>query len=256
MTVNRVLLESYLSNLRLYSFVEYHQSFAQDAAQNNQSYQDYLLALAQQEANERDRKREQQRIRAAKFPVLKDLSDFDFSTIPSLNLQRILDLARGEYLDKAQSIILVGNPGLGKTHIAIGLALAACRQYQRVRFYNVAGLVNDLIKAQQAQELDKFLKAALRHRLIVLDELGFIPFSKLGSHLMFQFCSALHEQVSLIITTNLKFSDWSEVFGDEKLTLALLDRLTHKAHIIEFIGDSYRFRQRLQLDGFSETPSD
>ena len=256
MTVNRVLLESYLSNLRLYSFVEYHQSFAQDAAQNNQSYQDYLLALAQQEANERDRKREQQRIRAAKFPVLKDLSDFDFSTIPSLNLQRILDLARGEYLDKAQCIILVGNPGLGKTHIAIGLALAACRQYQRVRFYNVAGLVNDLIKAQQAQELDKFLKAALRHRLIVLDELGFIPFSKLGSHLMFQFCSALHEQVSLIITTNLKFSDWSEVFGDEKLTLALLDRLTHKAHIIEFIGDSYRFRQRLQLDGFSETPSD
>jgi DNA replication protein DnaC len=256
MTVNRILLESYLANLRLYSFVEYHQSFAQDAAQNNQSYQDYLFALAQQEANERDRKREQQRIRTAKFPVLKDLSDFDFSAIPGLKLQRILDLARGEYLDKAQSIILVGNPGLGKTHIAIALALAACRQYHRVRFYNVAGLVNDLIKAQQAQELDKFLKVALRHHLIVLDELGFIPFSKLGSHLMFQFCSALHEQVSLIITTNLKFADWSEVFGDEKLTLALLDRLTHKAHIIEFIGDSYRFRQRLLLDGFSDTPLD
>ena len=135
------------------------------------------------------------------------------------------------------------------------MALAACRQFHRVRFYNVAALVNDLISAQQHHQLDKFIKTALRHRLIVLDELGFIPFSKLGSHLMFQFCSALQEKVSLIVTTNLKFADWTQVFGDEKLTLALLDRLTFKAHIIEFVGDSYRFRQRLQQDGPSPEPT-
>lgn len=255
MSVNRILLESYLQSLRLHSFVEYHQAFAQDALQNNQSYQDYLFALARQEAAERDRKREQQRIRAAKFPALKDLSDFNFSALPTLNQQRILDLARGEYLEKAESIILVGQPGLGKTHISISLALAACRQFHRVRFYNVAALVNDLISAQQTHQLDKFIKTALRHKLIVLDELGFIPFSKLGSHLIFQFCSALQEQVSLIVTTNLKFADWTQLFGNETLTLALLDRLTFKAHIIEFVGDSYRFRQRLQQDGPALDPS-
>lgn len=254
MSVNRMVLESYLHNLRLPSFIQYHQAFAQDAAQNNLSYQDYLFALVRQEATERDHKREQQRIRAAKFPALKELSDFNFSAIPALNQHRIVDLARGEYLDKAESIILVGNPGLGKTHISISLALAACRQFHRVRFYNVAALVNDLISAQQQHQLDKFIQTAVRHRLIVLDELGFIPFSKLGSQLMFQFCSALQEKVSLLVTTNLKFADWTQVFGDEKLTLALLDRLTFKAHIIEFVGDSYRFRQRLQQDGLTPEP--
>ena len=176
----------------------------------------------------------------------KELADFDFSAVPQLNKQRVLDLARGEYISRAEPIILVGNPGLGKTHISIGLALAACRQCHRVRFYNAAALVNDLILAQEEHRLPKFLATALKQKLIVIDELGFIPFSTTGAQLMFQFCSTLHERVALLVTTNLNFADWTQVFGSEPLTAALLDRLTFKAHILEFIGESFRFRQRMQ----------
>jgi DNA replication protein DnaC len=247
MTSN-ALLESHLKSLRLPTFIENYQTFAQDATQQNLSFERYLLALAEQEVVQRDLNRQRLRIKQARFPVIKSLSDFDFAAIPQLNKQRILDLARGEYLHRIEPIILVGNPGLGKTHIATGLALAACYQGLRVRFYNAAALVNDLIEAQQTGRLTKFLNTALKHKLIVLDELGFIPFSSPGAQLMFQFCSTLYERVSLLVTTNLKFADWVQIFGDERLTAALLDRLTHKAHIVEFMGESYRFRERLQHD--------
>ncbi len=136
--------------------------------------------------------------------------------------------------------------------IVTGLELAACRQGHRVRFYNAAGLVNELIQAQDEHQLPRFLATALRHRLIVLDELGFIPFSPAGAQLIFQFCSTLYERVSMIVTTNLRFADWTQVFGDERLTAALLDRLTHKAHILEFAGESYRFRKRIQREAQEE----
>jgi len=246
MSVDHLWLEGYLKTLRLHSFVRNYDAFAEDAIQSNQSYHRYLLALAQHEALERDHKRQQQRIRAARFPLLKELSDFNFTVIPALNQQYIFDLARGAYLEKAEPIILIGAPGLGKTHVATGLGLEACRQQHRVRFYNAATLVNELTLAQDEHRLDKFIATALRHQLIILDELGFIPFSTLGAQLIFQFCSALYERVSLLVTTNLQFADWTQVFGNEKLTLALLDRLTHRAHIIEFAGESFRFRQRLQ----------
>ena len=245
MTTN-LLLESHLKTLRLATFREQYRQVAEDAAGNNLGYDQYLLALAEQEVAQRHLNRQRQRIKAARFPVLKELVDFDFSAIPQLNKQRVLNLARGEYITKAEPIILVGNPGLGKTHISTGLALAACRQCLRVRFYNAAALVNELSLAQEQQRLPKFLAAALKHNLIVLDELGFIPFSTTGAQLMFQFCSTLHERVALIVTTNLNFADWTQVFGSEQLTAALLDRLTHKAHILEFIGESFRFRQRMQ----------
>jgi DNA replication protein DnaC len=242
-----LLLETYFKQLRLPAFARNYRKFAEDAAQANLSYDRYLLALAEQEIAQREAGRQLRYTKAARLPVVKELANFDFSCVPSLNKQRVLELARGAYLDKAESILLVGNPGLGKTHIAIGLALAACRQGHRVRFYNAAGLVNDLIQAQDEHQLPKFLAAALKHRIIVLDELGFIPLSPTGSQLIFQFCSALYERVSMIVTTNLRFADWTQVFGDERLTAALLDRLTHRAHILEFTGESYRFRQRAQL---------
>ena len=142
--------------------------------------------------------------------------------------------------------MLVGNPGLGKTHAATGLALAACRQGWKVRFYNAAGLVNELILVQEKHQLSRFLASTLKNHLIVLDELGFIPFDPNGAQLMFQFCAALYERVAIIVTTNLRFADWTQIFQDERLTAALLDRLTHRATVLEFVGESYRFRQRMQ----------
>jgi len=243
-----LLLESHLKSLRLATFRQQYRQVAEDAARHNLDYERYLLALAEQEVAQRLLNSQQQRIKAARFPVLKELADFDFSLIPQLNKQRVLDLARGEYIAKVEPIIMVGQPGLGKSHLSLGLALAACRQCHHVRFYNAAALVNELIQAQEQHRLQKFLTTALKHQLIVLDELGFIPFSTLGAQLMFQFCASLHERVALIVTTNLAFADWPQVFGSEQLTGALLDRLTYKAHILEFIGESYRFRQRLQQE--------
>jgi DNA replication protein DnaC len=164
--------------------------------------------------------------------------------IPQLNQRKIRQLLSGEYMEKAEPIILIGNPGLGKTHVATALAVAATQQMCRVRFFNAAALVNELLNTQEEGRITPFINKMLKHHLIVIDELGFIPFSTMGAHLMFQLCSALYERVAVIVTTNLKFADWTQVFGDERLTVALLDRLTHKAHIIEFVGESYRFRQR------------
>jgi DNA replication protein DnaC len=241
-----VLLESYLKDLRLSRFVQSYQSLAQEAARTNLSYERYLLALVQEEVAHREAQRIERAIGEARFPVLKDLAEFDWSCVPSVPKPRILELAAGAYIESREPVILVGNPGLGKSHVACGLALAACRQGRRVRFYNVAGLVNDLIKAQQEYQLSRLMTRLCKQELVVLDELGFIPFTAVGAQLLFQLCSALYERVALIITTNLRFAEWSSVMGgDERMSAALLDRLTHRATILEFVGTSYRFRQQL-----------
>jgi DNA replication protein DnaC len=178
--------------------------------------------------------------------VIKELADFDFSALPTLNKAQILDLSRGEYIQKHESLIFIGNPGLGKTHLATGLALAACRQGRKVRFWTAAGLVNELLQAQDEHRVHRVIAASLKQDLVVLDELGFIPFSPNAAQVLFTFCSELYERLALILTTNLKFADWMQVFGDERLTAALLDRLTHHAHILELVGESFRFRERFQ----------
>lgn len=241
-----LLLDTYLKQLRLPIFLKNWRKFAEDAAQANLGYDRYLQSLAEQEVAQREKNREERRIKAARFPVVKELADFDFSCVSSLNKLQVLDLARGGYIQKAEAILMVGNPGLGKTHVATGLALAACRQGYKVRFYNAAGLVNELILAEEKHQMPRLLAATLKHHLIVLDELGFIPFTPTGAQLMFQFCSALYERVSVIVTTNLRFADWTQVFLNERLTAALLDRLTHRSTVLEFVGKSYRFRQRMQ----------
>jgi DNA replication protein DnaC len=240
------LLESYLRQLRLPSFARNYQSFAADAARSNLDFTRYLLALAEQEVNQREQNRIQKRIKAARFPVFKELADFDFSALPTLNKAQVLDLSRGEYIQKREPIVLIGNPGLGKTHLAISLALSACRQGRKVRFWTAAGLVNELLQAQDEHRLHRFISAALKLDLIVIDELGFIPFSANGAHALFTFCSEVYERLALILTTNLKFADWVQVLGDERLTAALLDRITHHAHILELIGESFRFRERFR----------
>jgi DNA replication protein DnaC len=240
------LLETYLRQLHLPAFNQHYLSFATDAAQKNLDYPRYLLALVEQEIHNREQNRIQRHIKAARFPVIKELADFDFSALPSLNKAHILDLTRGEYITKRETLIFIGNPGLGKTHLSISLSLAACRQGRRVRFWTAAGLVNELLAAQEENRLHRLIALAQKQDLIVLDELGFIPFTPNGAHALFTFCSELYERTAMILTTNLQFANWIQLFGDERLTAALLDRLTHHAHIVELTGESFRFRQRMQ----------
>ena len=245
---HQALLESYLRQLRLPTFAQNYQPFAQDALRSDLPPERYLLALCQAEIEQREAHRIERAIINAKFPVLKELASFDFSVVQGISKPRVLELAQGGYMAKAETIILIGNPGLGKTHIATGLALAACKQGKRVRFFGVASLVNDLLSAKNDLRLSRFMAPLTKLDLVVLDELGFIPFSTDGAQLLFQLCSDLNERVSIIVTTNLRFADWNAIFGNEIMTTALLDRLTHKAHILEFLGESYRFRQRMQQE--------
>jgi DNA replication protein DnaC len=249
MNINYALLEEQLTGLHMAAVQEQYRPLAQEAAQRNWSYEAYLAELIALETERRTRNRHVRRIKEAKFPLLKELADFDFEAIPRLNKRQIWALTEGAYLATAAPVILVGNPGLGKTHIAIGLGLAACRQGHRVRFYTVTQLINELSQAQAEHQLPRFLEKLGRHQLLILDEFGYVPFSPIGAQLLFQCCSALTERVSLIVTTNLPFSEWVTVLGDERLTTGLLDRLTFRSHILEFVGESYRLGQQIQAEG-------
>jgi DNA replication protein DnaC len=240
------LLESYLRQLKLPSFVQNYAAFAQDATRTELSCERYLLALCEAELAQRDAHRVERCIAQARLPVLKELSQFDWSCVQGVSKTRVFELAQGGYITHAEPILMIGNPGLGKTHVATGLALAACRQGRRVRFYQVTTLVNDLVAAQHELKLSRFLATLCRQDLLILDEFGFVPITREGANLLFQLCSALYERVAMIITSNLSFSEWKSVLGEEHLTAALLDRLTHRAHILEFVGESFRFRQRLK----------
>lgn len=245
MSTNNMLLSAYLKKLKMPQAAKVYAPMAREAEDNNLSYEDYLLGILEQELNHREQNRIQRGIRQASFPILKTLDSFDFMAIPSLNKPKVLKLAQCEYIRQHENVILVGNSGIGKTHIATALAYEACRKGYKVKFYTAAGLVNELMAAQQDYRLNKLEKQWLTPHLVVIDELGYVPFNKSGAELLFQFCSARHERGSIIITTNLEFMKWTEVFVDEQMTAALLDRLTHKAHILNINGDSYRFKQTL-----------
>jgi len=189
---------------------------------------------------------ERKRIARARFPALKTLDSFEFAAIPALNKQAVLELTKGHYLEAKENIILVGPTGTGKTHISVALGIAACRQGKRVRFTTAAGLINELIEAQAQLRLSKLETTLLKLDLLILDEVGFVPFSKTGAELLFGVLTERYERGSVLVTTNLDFASWTEVFGDARLTGALLDRLTHRCHILEFQGDSYRFKESLR----------
>lgn len=241
-----LLLKDALKRLRLPAMAQSYSKLAREAGEANMTYQDYLLALLEAEIAQREQNTTRKRIAGARFPYLRTLDQFDFSAIPSLNKSKVLELSRGEYLRGKENIIALGNTGTGKTHLAISLGLLACQQGWKVRFYSAAGLINELMEAQAQQRLTRLEKQLGRQDLIILDEVGFIPFSPAGSQMLFQFCSGRYLKGSLMITTNLEFERWTEVFGDERLTGALLDRLTHKCHILEMNGDSYRFKESLR----------
>lgn len=240
-----MLIDAYLKQLKMPQAAKVYQSMAREASDNNLTYEEFLLGVLEQEVHQRENNRVQRRIRQATFPMVKTLDTFDFMAIPSLNKPKVLALADGEFIKHKENVIMVGNAGVGKTHLAIALAFAACRKGYRVKFYTAAGLVNELVAAQHEYRLAKMEKQWLVPDLVILDELGFVPFNKSGAELLFQYCSSRYERGSIVITTNLEFAKWTEVFGEEQMTAALLDRLTHRAHILNMNGESYRFKQSI-----------
>jgi DNA replication protein DnaC len=171
------------------------------------------------------------------------MDSFDFLAIPSLNKTLVLDLARSEFLARHENVLLLGNSGTGKTHIALALGLAACQRGHRVRFTTAASLAHELIEAKDERRLMRFQKMLASFELLIIDELGFVPLSKTGAELLFEMLSQRYERGSTLITSNLPFQEWTEVLGSERLTGALLDRLTHHVHILEMNADSYRLKQ-------------
>lgn len=239
----QVLLEHHLKKLRLPTFLTEYDKLARQCATENVDHTSYLLRLSELELIERQRRMVERRIKAAKFPAVKSLDSFDFKAIPSLNKLLVTDLARCEYIDRRENIIALGPSGTGKTHIAMGLGLAACQKGMKVRFITASAMVHELMEARDEQRLLRLQKQLVSQHLLIIDELGFVPLSKTGAELLFEIISQRYERGSIMITSNLPFDEWTETFGTERLTGALLDRLTHHVHILEMNGDSYRLKQ-------------
>jgi len=223
-----------------------HEKLAREAADADEPYESYLLRLTEVELATRSANALTNRIRVAGFPVLKDFDTFDFTAVPALPKQNILELARGEWIDQHFNCCLIGGSGTGKTHVATSLGLALCRLGKRVRFVTAAGLVTQLEEAHQAHRLDRVLAQLDRVDLLIVDELGYLSFSRTGAELLFQVFADRYERRSLLITSNLPFGEWGQVFQGERMTAALLDRLTHRCHIFEMNGESYRFRESMK----------
>lgn len=243
MSESQLLLAHHLKALKLPTFLREYERLAQQCAGENANFPSYLLRLCEQELIDRERRLIERRIRAARFPTVKSLDSFDFTAIPTLNKVLVLELARCEYITQRENIIALGNSGTGKTHVALGLGLAACQKGLSVGFTTAAALVHELVEARDEKRLRRFQKQLAAYRLLIIDELGFVPLSKVGAELLFEIFSQRYEQGSILVTSNLPFDEWPEVFGSERLTGALLDRLTHRVHILEMNGDSYRLTQ-------------
>jgi DNA replication protein DnaC len=239
----QVLLAHYLKALKLPTFLREYEKVARQCAAEGVDHIRYLLRLVELELIERERRTVERRIREAKFPAVKSLDSFNFLTLPSLNKPLVLELARSEYVARRENIIALGNSGTGKTHIALGLGLAACQKGLSVGFVTAAGLVHELIEARDEKRLLRYQRQLSAHKLLIVDELGYVPLSQTGAELLFEVFSQRYERGSTIVTSNLPFDEWTSVFGSERLTGALLDRLTHHVHILEMNGESYRLAQ-------------
>ena len=242
-----LLLEHHLKELRLPTFLrEYGKMAAAVRGPRALIIPDYLLRLSELELIDRHHRMVERRIKAARFPAVKSLDTFDFLAIPSVNRQLVNQLARCEYVERRENIIAMGNSGTGKTHVALGLGLAACQRGLSVEFTTAAALVHELMEARDERRLLNLQKKLSRLKLLIIDELGFVPLSRTGAELLFEVFSQRYERGSTLVTTNLPFDEWTEVFGSERLTGALLDRLTHHVHILEMNGESYRLKQSRQ----------
>jgi DNA replication protein DnaC len=245
-SLEQVLVNQLCKQLHLNTISAQFERVAQEANKNNQPYQRYLAELLTLELEERERSLIQRRIREAKLPRVKTLDEFDFAQLPNISAKQIRELVEGSYLLKSEPVIFIGECGTGKTHLASALAIAACQQKKKVRFVTAAGLVNELVEASHHSLLGKALNKWASFDLIVLDEVGYVPLAEIGAELLFQVVAERAEKTALIITTNLPFSEWTQVFTNARLCKALLDRIIDRSHIVETGVDSYRFKRTLE----------
>lgn len=241
-----LLLQTNLKQLKLPTMLAEHEKLARDAADRDAPYEQYLLQLTEVEVATRSANAIAARIKAAGFPVLKEFDTFDFTAVPNVPKQKLLELSRRDWIDQHYNACLIGGSGTGKTHAATAIGVSLCRLGLRVKFTTAANLVTDLETAQQQHRLDRMLASLDRIDLLVVDELGYLSFSRSGAELLFQVFADRYERRSLLITSNLPFGEWVTVFQGERMTAALLDRLTHQCHIFEMNGESYRFRESMK----------
>jgi DNA replication protein DnaC len=239
----QVLLAHHLKQLRLPTVLREYDKVARECARDGVDHPRYLLRLLELELIDRERRLVERRIRQARFPATKSLDSFVFTAIPSLNKMLVLELARCEYILRRENVIALGNSGTGKTHIALSLGLAACQKGFSVTFITAAQLVHQLMEARDEKRLLRLQRELQAPKLLIVDELGYVPLSSTGAELLFEVFSQRHERSSTIVTSNLPFEEWTSVLGSERLTGALLDRLTHHVHILSMNGDSYRLAQ-------------
>jgi DNA replication protein DnaC len=248
-----VLLRHHLRALHLPTVKAECEQAARQAATEDLDYLGFLLRLCERELADREQRAYQRRRKAARFPQLKSIDMFDFTAQPSLNRALVLELARCEFIDRRECVILSGGPGTGKTHIATALAAAACQRGKKVRFYRVSELVTAMLEAREEKALGRLRSQLARLDVLVLDEFGYVPTSQVGGELLFDVISTAYERTSVLVTTNLPFDRWTEVLGNERLVGATLDRLTHRCHLLEATGESYRLREARERQRASQT---
>ncbi len=241
-STSQLLLSHHLKALRLPTFLREYDKVSKQCAAEGVDHSRYLLRLAELEVIDRERRMVERRIKQARFPTTKSLDSFEFKSLPSLNKVMVMELARCEYINANENIIAVGNSGTGKTHIALGLGLAACQKGLAVGFVTASSLVHELLEARDDKRLLRLQKQLAKYRLLIIDELGYVPLSPSGAELLFEVFSQRYERGSTIVTSNLPFDEWTSTFGSERLTGALLDRLTHHVHILEMNGESFRLK--------------
>lgn len=239
------LIDAHAGELKLPTVRKRFKQLAEEALREQQTLTGYLAALLDAEVAERDTRRVSRRLAEAKLPQHKTLDAFVFADNPAIPQATLAALAGGEWIDRAENVILIGESGTGKTHLATALAVAACHQYRRVRFATLASLANELIEAQDERSLARAINRYNRIDLLIIDELGYLALPTGAAELVFQVISARNEKASLLITTNLPFSEWTRVFADARLAKAVIDRLTHHAHIIDTGTESWRFNHGL-----------
>ncbi len=239
------LVEAHAVELRLPTVRKRFRELAREATREQQTPVAYLAALLEAEVAERAERRERRRLIDARFPLMKRLEEFRFADNPKVPQATVAALAEGGWIDDRESVILTGESGTGKTHLAIALGICACEQGRRVRFATLAGLANELTEAESRRELARVVGRYSRYELLICDELGYLALPAGAAELVFQVISERNERASLIVTTNLPFGEWTKVFPDARLAKAVIDRLTHRAHIIETGSESWRFRHGL-----------